>query len=62
VNELDRIKQGKVERKRQEETHIWDKGKATLISRESFQPKIDVSMFKCVTLSKQAWVSQRNVR
>jgi hypothetical protein len=47
----------KRKQKHQEEAHVWDKGKATLIPKESFQTKTDVSMPQCVTTSKQAWVS-----
>ena len=36
MNELDRIKQGKVKRNRQEETHVWDKGRVSLLSMEMF--------------------------
>jgi hypothetical protein len=36
VNELDRIKQGKVKRNRQEATHVWDKGRVSLLSMEMF--------------------------
>jgi hypothetical protein len=49
-----RIKQeGKT--KKEKETHVW-------VKEERFHAfNGDVSMFKCVSLSKQAWVSQRNV-
>jgi len=36
VNELDRIKQGKVKRNRQEETHVWDKGGVFMLSMGMF--------------------------